>query len=532
MKKRIVALGLSLLLALGIQGGPAWAASSETLRVGLTAYQNTASVSLRNQELWLGYSQNGEFVSAARLSGYSGFIAEAVQSTYLAVDDDLWDFDEATRLAEQITGTGYTAYPAYAGTNRWLVYVETAGSAESVRSELDRQFDFSGLWVEQGQALLLKSGGQVQVLVAAGVSPQFQGVNDPALVIVGDRTYRGAIELSTAYGTGIRVINEVSMDDYLYACVPSEMPSSWAEEALKAQAVAARTYAENKRGNHSATGYDLCDTQHCQVYLGYTNEAASTTAAVNATAGEKMYYNGKVIEAVYTSSSGGHTASAKNVWTSDVPYLQGVAEINEVGARTWNKTFPSAQIAQLCADAGADIGDVTDIVVAELADGGRVQTLRIIGTRGTFTLNKDRCRTFFSLDSRMYQINGIGGGQSSEPLQQSSNLFVRGTDLMVLVESRSCAALGANAFIALEDADVAVLGANGQTKTYAGSVIGRGYISGTTGSTADGSGQFVFAGSGWGHGVGMSQYGAKGMADRGYTYTEILRHYYTGVTIE
>ena len=161
-----------------------------------------------------------------------------------------------------------------------------------------------------------------------------------------------------------------------------------------------------------------------------------------------------------------------------------------------------------------------------------MQTLRIIGTRGTFTLNKDRCRTFFSLDSRMYQINGIGGGRSSEPLQQSSNLFVRGTDLMVSVESRSCAALGANAFIALEDADVAVLGANGQTKTYAGSVIGSGYISGTTGSTADGSGQFVFAGSGWGHGVGMSQYGAKGMADRGYTYTEILRHYYTGVTIE
>lgn len=103
--------------------------------------------------------------------------------------------------------------------------------------------------------------------------------------------YRGMLTFSVN-GSSMTGVNIIGLEEYLYGVVPSEMPKSYDAEALKAQAVAARTYAMTKLGAHTGSGYQLCDTTACQVYKGYSNEADATTAAVDATAGEVACYNG------------------------------------------------------------------------------------------------------------------------------------------------------------------------------------------------------------------------------------------------
>ena len=110
------------------------------------------------------------------------------------------------------------------------------------------------------------------------------------------------------------------MEEYLYGVVPYEMPATFPPEALKAQAVMARTYALNHLGEHAKYGYDLCDGQHCQVYGGVTAEAKSARDAVDATRSLVVKYNGRPVSAVFSSNSGGFTQDGKNAGWNDMPY--------------------------------------------------------------------------------------------------------------------------------------------------------------------------------------------------------------------
>jgi len=144
---------------------------------------------------------------------------------------------------------------------------------------------------------------------------------------VGDARYRGSFTLR-AHGNELLVINRVELEQYLQSVLPSEMaPTTFPElEALKAQAVAARTYAIAHRGDGAAQGYDLCATAACQVYLGVAAEHPLTTRAVRETEGVVITYNGTLIDALYTSTCGGHTQSSHEIFAGQpTPYLQGVA---------------------------------------------------------------------------------------------------------------------------------------------------------------------------------------------------------------
>ena len=118
--------------------------------------------------------------------------------------------------------------------------------------------------------------------------------------------------------------------DSLYGVIPAEMPASYSEGALKAQTLAARTYAMTKLSAHKSSGYELCDTTNCQVYKGYSGENAKTNQAVDDTEGEIICYNGTPIEAVFSASTGGYTENSENVWNSVVPYLRAVPEVGAV----------------------------------------------------------------------------------------------------------------------------------------------------------------------------------------------------------
>lgn len=142
------------------------------------------------------------------------------------------------------------------------------------------------------------------------------------------RWYRGEFIIENRGGSLV-VINNLPLEDYLLGVVPAEMPSKWSYEALKAQAIAARSYAIANRGKRASRGYDLKDTPEDQAYGGASSETATTNNAVMETKGVVITYNQKVIPAYYSASAGGHTVNAGAVWNKDLPYLKSVPSFDE-----------------------------------------------------------------------------------------------------------------------------------------------------------------------------------------------------------
>lgn len=337
------------------------------------------------------------------------------------------------------------------------------------------------------------------------------GTTEEALDI-SDRKYRGTIEFNRNSGN-ITPINVIDMEQYLWGTVPAEVSYTWHEEVIKAQAVAARTFAEYTRKHD---GYDLCDNEHCQAYLGYNSEKDSTTDAVNATAGEKMYYDGELIQAYYFSNSGGYTESCENVWSGDFPYLQAVEDSYEKENREWTKTITLSELKSKLAENGINIGNILGMKINSYTESGRVNSLTIMGSNGEKTYQREAIRTFLGINSRMFEI--VQGGEIESDVvviqsktekveQELDNLTIRGLD-------------GMSSKISV-NSPMYVIGADGEIAQYSMEIK-----SDTNSET------YLLSGKGYGHGVGMSQYGAKGMAEEGFSYIEILKHYYTGVEIK
>lgn len=142
------------------------------------------------------------------------------------------------------------------------------------------------------------------------------------------RWYRGEFIIENRNGSLV-VVNNVPLEEYMLGVVPSEMPSKWSYEALKAQAIAARSYAIANRGKRASHGYDLKDTPEDQAYGGASSETAATNNAVMETKGIVITYNQKVIPAYYSASAGGHTVNAGAVWNKDLPYLKSVPSFDD-----------------------------------------------------------------------------------------------------------------------------------------------------------------------------------------------------------
>jgi len=223
------------------------------------------------------------------------------------------------------------------------------------------------------------------------------------------RRYRGALELRHKSG-GLTAVNIVPVDDYLRSVVPEEMPVDWPAEAIKAQSVAARSFALASRGRHASEGYDLCTTTHCQLYTGTAAEKSASNAAIKATRGEVLTYGGKPIEALFHTDSGGMTENSEDVWSSHVPYLRAV---KDTPAKTmpWTKTISRANLERKLAAKGHDIGKVRSVALSPLAIGrsakdrtasGRVKTMMVKGTKGTATLSGTTWRSLLGLKSTLF----------------------------------------------------------------------------------------------------------------------------------
>jgi stage II sporulation protein D len=180
--------------------------------------------------------------------------------------------------------------------------------------------------------------------------------------------YRGILEVRAGQGGTLTVVNIVNLEDYLRGVVPNELsPQAFPHlEALKAQAVAARSYALSHRGDYEARGFDLCATQACQVYRGRATEHALTDQAVAETTGIVATYRGRPINAFYTSTCGGHTEDAENMFESDAaPYLKGVACAPETSAWAGIRTTASPRLHKDTPGLARDLGLLTALGVLE-----------------------------------------------------------------------------------------------------------------------------------------------------------------------
>lgn len=311
---------------------------------------------------------------------------------------------------------------------------------------------------------------------------------DAGTLLIDGTEYRGGAHyLHTA--EGLTVINYVDLEDYLKGVVPSEMPSSWATEALKAQAVCARNYAITNRNKFQKYGFNLDDTTQSQVYLGVAGEKESTNRAVEETKGIFLTYDGKLATTFFYSSSGGHTESSKYVWGGDLPYLVGVEDPYDT-SREWTVPYTPDEIKEKLAGISVDIGEIVDMEVLEYSPSNRVIDLKIVGTDGTYHLKLEKSRSLFNLRSNLYTL--IKKGNDVKPV--------------TVITARG-----------LEEREIT------QPILTATEIIP--YEVGTPT-------EYIFQGTGYGHGVGMSQYGAKGMAENGYNFEQILTHYFQGTKLE
>jgi stage II sporulation protein D len=210
--------------------------------------------------------------------------------------------------------------------------------------------------------------------------------------------YRGSIQIDVTNGK-LRAINMVGLEQYLYGVVPSEMPFTWHPEALKAQAVVARSYALATRRTGA---FDLYPDTRSQVYLGIEHEKPSTNAAVNATAGQVVLYQGQVAKTYFFSTSGGRTASAEDTWGEPVPYLVSVPDPYDSISphHDWGPlVFTGTKLAKLLKMKGR----VVDLQ-PELNSSGRIKLLNVIGTKGTLPMQGADLRSKLKLRSTWFSV--------------------------------------------------------------------------------------------------------------------------------
>lgn len=315
------------------------------------------------------------------------------------------------------------------------------------------------------------------------------------LVAIGDYLFSGPLTIHDG-PDGLAVTETLSTEAYLLGI--REVPFSWPFEALKTQAVAARTYlaftlAQGRTSNGRAYGYDICATTACQVYAGQrglgTIEGLRWQAAVAATAGEILLYEGRPVQALYSSTAGTRTRESEDIFPGlNQPYLGAVDSPGEDSPFVdWSFAVSERDLETLLATEELLDGPLYSIGVSTTADGGGPwQVVIRSGTRtasiGTYQFRSEINRAAAAVMPDRLPAERPDGRRYPQTVLSGTYQI---TESRVIIEHDGYRELGR---------------------------------------------EFVFAGHGWGHQVGMSQFGAKAMADRGSTYSEILAHYYGGAT--
>lgn len=456
------------------------------------------------------------------LTGTGGYTASVtdhgvVGCYHVQLDGSYPDFGSARAVADIVDG-----FVAWIG-GEYYVRVGSYVSASQAAAAA-AEWSEAGVGETSRYGISVTATGTTDILfqfddegsgTGLGVEPDLTGAEDRQTWFKGFR-YRGGFRYQRLEGNALTVVNVVPLESYVKGVVPYEMSPSWPIEALKAQAVCARTYALSHLNKHRSYGFDVCTGVECQVYSGVNEENEITAAAVEETAGLTLRCDGKYIDAVFSSSNGGASESAKNVWGTDFSYLQGVADPFEstiedrISSYHWTRTFTGVQLQKLLIARGnTRCGVITAVSIAK-TEMGNVYSMTFLDENGkSWTIYRETCRTALGMRSQRF---GLAGGAAESEATYVNGEQVSSAEGLYAVDAEGNTTQLGGEYTVVTDSGVET-------------------VSGGGGSTAvDGS--FTFLGTGYGHNVGLSQWGACAMAELGYTYQEILTFYYTGVTIE
>jgi stage II sporulation protein D len=389
----------------------------------------------------------------------------------------------------------------------------TVGAAGPFGLRLRDQGDRPLLEVEPGRQLRVRRNGAsltVEPLAANPLPPGEGAPTDPSplvlplqelrlepidprgLLVLKQRRYRGTL-LLRPQGEGVQAINRLPLESYLTGVVGSEMPQSWPMAALRAQAVASRTYALQQL--RPAAPYDLKATVASQVYKGLESESASVREAVASTHAQVLTHGDQLINAVFHSSSGGLTENSGDLWSRQLPYLVSVPDDDALSpVSRWEKTFTPESLRQ----AFAEIGGAITIQPLETSRTGRLRRARVIGPDGELVLTGNALRERLGLRSTLVRFRFEPAGRAGAEESQASGPPPP-PSLAPEAPRQDPAAPTAAAAPEIPSPAPAL--------------------------------RLVAAGRGFGHGVGMSQWGAYALALQGKSHEDILRHYYRGAVL-
>jgi stage II sporulation protein D len=293
------------------------------------------------------------------------------------------------------------------------------------------------------------------------------------LLVLNQRRYRGSL-LLRPQGEGLQAINRLPLEPYLMGVVGSEMPDSWPQAALRAQAIASRTYVLQQLRPQAP--FDVKATVASQVYKGVEAESTAVRQAVTSTDGKVLLHGQQLINAVFHSSSGGATENSGDLWSRQLPYLVSVPDFDSASpVSRWEKALEPEDLRQTF----KEIGGAVAIETLQTSPTGRLRRARVIGPSGELVLTGSELRQRLGLRSTLVQFSFEPADRITPPTQGQSPAAP-----VVASFPESSPSL-----------------------------------------------RLMARGRGYGHGVGMSQWGAYALALRGKSYEDILRHYYQGAVL-
>ena len=455
-----------------------------TIRVGLYYYYNTsrdtslATASLENKVgggYKFGYFDSSRtFYEVGNTATTQLTMVPDVNTTvtagiigcyHIKLSGTYADFNTAQSVASQYTG----AFPAYISGTYYVMFgnYQTSTDAANAKASLGISGDvFTG----SSRSVAVTKTGTTNILFEfdcgtnANLAVRPVNASGKAITWFKGYAYYGDFEYYRYVSAKLTVINVLPLEDYVKGVIPYEMSSSWPLEALKAQALCARTFYAANAGRYSLFGFDITADDYSQVYKGTTGATSTTDSAVDVTAGRYITYNGAFCTTFFFSSDGGGTEDSENVFTSPLAYCRGVIDPYEevIPASTntrksWSKQFTSAELLAKVNGKGYSLANIVS-VTPTFSDTNNVIALTFTDSAGKIaTFSKSACYSF------------------------------------------SCSTLAMNSIHY-------TITQNGDT--------------------------YVFNGSGWGHNIGMSQWGAYSMATNyNYNCRQIIGFYFSGVSI-
>ena len=519
----------------------------EFVELGYTDTRTTQVAVLKTENLWYGYSS-----SLSKYTYGSSIQGDVLVGCYhILIDEGFRDFedawDEAQRYEEGFVAYIDGEYQVRAGSFetkddalRYGESGEVVGTSSYGLTVVETGTDHILFQYDEGQGTKL------------AIQPGADGEGETRTWF-SNYQYRGGFEYFRRTGGNVTVVNVLTLEDYVNGVICYEMGPSWPLEALKAQAVCARTYALRNMGTHSSYGFDICNSTYCQVYRGMGNGSASyspsetSMQAVEETEGLVVTYKGQLAETPYSASFGGASEDAYYVWGSDTtntyPYLCGVEDPYETYDSSYTVSYTASELEQRLQSYGYGTSTSLDYLELEYSELGNVIAVTVHWENGKtnsiYPSGGNAIRSVFDVDSIRFTVNGETVNPASKTASRSarstsgSDLSVNGESvdsldgMYVISGNGTVSAVGEQPYVISGSGSVTALedfSASGSGSGSGGSNQGGGTV------TVSGS-RYVFEGAGYGHQIGMSQWGANAMAKQGLDFEDIITFYYPGVKV-